>query len=644
MGFGDFMKGMQSGMSTMDDLKNSSQRRKLYDRAITEDDASFDNMDYQRARAGLPPLKRASSSRTFLDMAQEKLDPVLSRLMEKLGRGTGTTESPVAAALPTAEEVTYKPQQSIEDVTAGLQPEMPQYAGGSPGGVKPPGEEELGGWADDKTAGAKKSEKYSVDSKEEIANRAERARAASKPAASEAIPTQVVDRSADRTIRQRVVEGAKDVAGKAKKHATTFEGYGLNVSAPEGAGLLRRGASTAARVGGRALATAGIMGAASGGIRGALDAETTGDGFWSDVGQRAVGAGKGALDGFLDPLGEVGRWQGDGSAPAAPAPTSAADPRQPSGPSHPRRYPGQGRSAAPAGAAAPGGAIPENLAKEDPLAGFDITKVKAADIPNFSNKDWEQFRDEQIKSLVMGGMSYAEAWDKVDQQVVATQQRGFLRFGNQARELLAVGDLNGAASAVRAAFQYFPSTTDLQVGQYNGHLVAFSVDEDTGKQVGTPMVLTPETLDSVLSNFSDRNAWVEHAQDRRKLDQADRELDQGDKRLDIMEGGLNVERENAISKRLDVLGGSAGGGGGLKQSDIAAAGKYIDDWAFQFQTEDSDPALPSALKALAEAEFARKGGGEYQLRAITMRLEEMLKAPGGPEVIIAAARRLASGQ
>jgi hypothetical protein len=157
------------------------------------------------------------------------------------------------------------------------------------------------------------------------------------------------------------------------------------------------------------------------------------------------------------------------------------------------------------------------------------------------------------------------------------------------------------------------------------------------------MVITPDFLDSALMNFSDRKAWTEFAQDNRRMDQADTELEQGSRRLDLMEEGLGIERENALTRRLDAIGsGLAGGGGGLKETDIASARKQLNDWAYAIGGgKGADPALPAALSALAEAEYKRRGG---DLSTIVMRLEEMMRSPGGPDTILAAARRLASGQ
>lgn len=625
-GFGSFMEGLQGGVSSMQDIRRKRQLDELYDQEITLGREKVSGRDHSRARAGLPALKKFSSG-----------DPFLFRLMEKLGRGTGTTESPTANALPTSGETDTPPISLSGDYGVEMpeldptQFEAPEYefAGGTPGSV-----EDAMRRADElsleEDTGPKKRQGYSADSKEEIARRtppksASRAGVNAAPTR-EAIPTQVIDRSGDKTLGQRA---AARVKGAAK-----YEGVGMPSKA--GAGLLRRGAGALGRV----AAIGGIVGAGAGGIRGALETETTGDGFWSDVGQRAVGAGKGIVAGVLDPIGAI--MGSDEEAPPEAAPE--AIPTGSSGPS--RRYSRRNPTAPAAGpgasAAAPT-AVPETAPGEaNPLADFDISKVSAEQIPNFSNKDWESFRDENIQELVANGMSYAEAWDKVDQQTIATQRRGFLHFASQADALLKHGDKRGAAAAVRAAFQYMPSTTDLKVGEYNGHVVAFGVDEETGEQIGTPIVVTPELLQQVQMNFANPQVWAEYAQDRRKLDQADRELGQGDRRLGIMEEGLGIERENALTRRIDAIGGIPGqGGSSLKESDIATARRAIDDWAFGIgQSEDADPALGSALKALAEAEYKRRGG---DLNTITLRLEEVLKA-SGEAAIIAAARRLASGQ
>jgi len=616
-GFGSFMEGLQGGIGSMQDIRRKRQLDELYDQEITLGREKVSGRDHSRTRAGLPALKKFSSG-----------DPFLFRMMEKLGRGTNATESPTASALPVSAE-TVTPELSLsgdyEVAPMELDPsqfEAPQYefADGTAGG--------LGDWLDDEKAGKAKRPAY--DSKADTQSRVDANRAARKAggAAREAVPTQVIDRSAEKTLGQKVA--AK--AGQAAK----YEGYGL--ASKPGAGLL----SKAGRFAGRVAAPLAIAGAGAGGIRGALDTETTGDGFWSEVGQRAVGAGKGVVAGLLNPMDALmGNGGEEAPAPQEAVPTGSSGPTQ----RYSRRNPA---APAPAAGASGAGAIPSGPAaapaEADPMAGFDISKVNAEEIPNFSNKDWESFREENIKELVANGMSYAEAWDKVDQQTMNTQRRGFLHFTSQADALLAAGDKKGASAAVRAAFQYMPSTTDLKVGEYKGHVVAFGVDEETGEQIGTPIVVTPELLQKVQMNFASPQVWAEYAQDRRKLDQADRELGQNDRRLDLVEEGVGIERENALTKRYDAIGfPGATGSPSLKETDVASARKAIEDWAFGIGSDDenADPALPSALKALAEAEYMRRGGS---LNSILLTLEERAKAPNGAATLIAAARRLASGQ
>lgn len=646
MGFGDFMSGMQGGMSAMDNLKNSRLKRKLYDQAISEADADFTVRNERREKGGFKPFDRYSTSDTLIGKLGDKLDPVLTRFMESIGRGSGATESPTAGALPTAGEMA--PLTSLEGgiEIPELDPsqfEAPEYefARGTPGGV-----DDAMRRADElsleEDTGPKQRQRYNADSPEEIAKRSARARAATPPP-TEAIPTQVIDRSADKTLGQRAAAYAKDKA--------TYKGVGgPSMTAAEGAGALRTGARKVVGGLGRGAIIGSIIAGGSGGIRGALDAETTGDGFWSDVGQRAVGAGKGVVAGVLDPLGEPGRWmdRGEEEAPAAAPEAAPAEALPTSGPKGPRRYPGQGaaRRAAPGAAPAPAGAIPTTPAEANPLDGFDVRKVSADQVPNFSNQDWVGFREEMLSEYMRDGkMSYAEAWDKVDQQVVATQQRGFLHFGNQARALLGSGDLKGAATAVRAAFQYMPTTTDLQVGVFNGHLVAFGVDEETGEQVGSPMVITPEFLDSALMNFSDRKAWQEHAQDNRKLDQADRELGQGDKRLQLMERATEIDAFNAETQALRYgPGGGGDGEGGMKLSDADRHTQFWQDQSFAALNAAGiqDPDLQGAMSAVMSSLYA-EDGGQTRPEVIARQVSALAKTEEGRARILAAASQLAGG-
>ena len=640
MGFGDFMKGVQGGMGTMQDFRRQRQMDTLYDAAITEAEAELEGKDFSRARQGLPALKRAKSSDTLLGRLSDKMDPVIARWMEKLGRGTGTTESPVAGSLETSGEMA--PLTSLEgedfaipelDPSQFEAPEPLQFADGTAGA--------LGNWLDDEKAGKPKREGYRADSPEEIEKRAARARAGS-PSARGAIPEVEGDPS-----KYRPAEKGQ-VGNEMRRGAARAEAKGAAEAIPEAAPKGRVG-SAVAKAGRFARGTgAGML--AAGGVGAALENSLAPDeklaeyyrrinrpggekdaGPWEAAGVRTMGVLQDVGRTFLPKVVEDKLFPYLGESEQAPAPApQEAIPTGSSGPSS-RRYRGQGaaRRAAPSGA--PAAAVPTAPTAADPLAGFDVTKFSASEIPNFSNNDWVGFRKDMMDDLIMNGMSYAEAWEKVDQQVVATQQRGFMNFGNQARALLSAGDLRGAGSAVRAAFQYLPTTTDIQVGEYNGHLVAFSVDEDTGEQVGQPMVITPEFLDSALMNFSDRKAWAEHAQDNRKLDQADRELGQGDKRLGILERANEIE---AFKAETDALGSvpGGGGGGGLKAADIDRATQqmFLDGAA----GATDDLRAQRAIVAMM-ARLYREGGGSIDAATIADRVARYAGTKEGLQEILA---------
>jgi hypothetical protein len=191
---------------------------------------------------------------------------------------------------------------------------------------------------------------------------------------------------------------------------------------------------------------------------------------------------------------------------------------------------------------------------------------------------------------------------------------------------------------VRAAFQYLPSTTDVQVGNYNGRLVAFSVDEESGEQVGQPMVVTPELLQKVLMNFQDPKVWAEYAQDNRKLDQADRGLDQTDTRIGLAEQGLEIERENAKTNRMRAIGGE--GEGGMKLTD---ADRHTQFWQDQsFAAAQDDPELQAAMAAVMASLYV-EDGGNTRPEVISRQVASIAKTPEGRAKILAAANQYAGG-
>lgn len=715
MSFGAFMKGMQGGMSTMQDLRRQRQLDDIYDVALTESEYDLANRERARERAGLPPIARRKSSQTFLGRLSDKLDPVMARWMEGVGRGTGTIESPTASALPVAEEFSPENYQyqfeeepifladggelTLEEKTKLRKFELLRNQGGANYAIPeeaPEPEPETKTKTKGKAAASPKpssepapprdftrgrevpSRLNEVDpnklsvvedagtktgatprrplTEAEHAELRARARAAygGKP---DIRPVQYASaenqKTIDRANKLPLTQGKSAIPESPPSKSSRWKpkGYGLDIRAREGAGMLRRGAAGVARVAARGAVPLSIAGAMQGGMRAAGE-DVNSDAarqlqvgeepnwydplvdpkFYGEMGLRAVNAGKGALAGALNPFGIFGGTDADKEASAPPTSTIPAL--------------ASTAHAAPAAAPAIGGstrrqqAVPTAAPTEaDPFAGFDVTKVQAADIPNFSNQDWVSFREEAIKDYVSAGMSYGEAWEKVDQQVVATQQRGFLHFGSQARQLLAAGNLRGAASAVRAAFQYMPTTTDLQVGEYNGHLVAFTTDEDTKQPVGRPVPIDVELLDSVLMNFADRNNWVAHAQDNRKLDQADRELGQGDRRLGILERANEIEALKAQAMAL-----SGAGMGGMRLSDADRHTQLWQDQALNMlnQLGIQDPAMERALASVMSAWYVAEGGADRP-EEIVERVAALAQTEEGRARIVAVATKLSGG-
>ncbi len=649
-GFGSFMEGLQGGIGTMQSVRRGKQVEQLYDQELTLGEDKIRGRNYSLGRAGQKPLKRFGMK-----------DPFLLRWMDKLGRGTGATESPVADDFPAAGEEEPPPIQAdvevdIPEVDPSVFGEAPDFAAAD-GGI--PLKFESGGTAaeaalrqqalddqqlidelnrnEDRPRQQQPKGRYSVDSREEVQRRAAASRARTgTPPPREAVPTQVQDRTPQGKAQASAATAAEAAAAAPKGRLARVAGSAKGLAK----GLLAG-----------QFAAAGVGAALENGLNGdeklaeyyrrinrpGRENDAT---PWRHAGVRAMGVLQDVGSAFLPDSVESKLFPYMGEAEQAPE----AIPTQSSGPT--RRYSARRTPDAPARPAAAPGAIPAGPAvpqEADPLAGFDVSQVSADDVPNFSNNEWIQFRDENIQEMVANGMSYAEAWDKVDQQTIATQRRGFLHFASQADALLAANNTRGAAAAVRAAFQYMPSTTDLKVGEYNGHVVAFSVNEETGEQVGTPIVVTPDLLQKIQLNFKDPAVWAEYAQDRVKLDQAERELGQTDTRLDLMRQGLEVDQENAMSSRIRAMGGG-GGEGGMKLADADRHTMLFEAKTMEIMGEIGvdDPALADSIVAVMSSLY-REGGGQYAPEVIARQVKALARTPEGLAKIRAAADSLAGG-
>lgn len=324
-----------------------------------------------------------------------------------------------------------------------------------------------------------------------------------------------------------------------------------------------------------------------------------------DAPRAAIGSGLRRAGDKIGGLVEPGK-------PKQALPTAAG---QPTGPTNPRRYHGQGNAKAPAPAAAiptpgaapaaPAAAAPEKVLSEDVIKRIPWDKVNPMDLPKFKTQDWVAYRETAIDQMVMrGGVSLTDAMDKVDQQVIGMQQRGTKALLQEAIMRVQSGDLKGAGNALVQMFQYVPSGTDAVVGTYNGQLVAQFIDEQTGQPVGEPTPVDAKMLGDLWQQYANPAAWAQMAQDRAQL--ADTE-----KRTGILQGTLDLARDRyknveipaaqseaeyrAMAGQGAVLRALGGGSDGLKPSDgIAldkAATEAIDRYSM-LADEDGNPLYP----------------------------------------------------
>ena len=178
------------------------------------------------------------------------------------------------------------------------------------------------------------------------------------------------------------------------------------------------------------------------------------------------------------------------SAPApAPAAPAAPEPRRAIGP-----------TAAPA---AP--AQPQQPASPIPTRVIDMANVKwdPNELPGMGVKDWEDFRTDYVAGAIKQGKSAVEA----NNDVTTMQRDHFFRYGEQAMQLLQAGNTQGAARAMRMAYQYFPNGSDVKFGSQGDQLIAAPFDEKTNKPAGTPMPVSAERLGAMLANMKDPKAW-----------------------------------------------------------------------------------------------------------------------------------------
>lgn len=311
--------------------------------------------------------------------------------------------------------------------------------------------------------------------------------------------------------------------------------------------------------------------------------ETDEPSFWGDVGVRALGA---ASDlGNAMTLGYAGRHYRDlqpneepkAAARGRPDVALALDENAPTEETTPTVTSPDGGG----GAATPQSGAPFAGPPEPDQAAARLGNIDAMpdDMPAMGTRDWIAYREEMVPALMMQGMSASEA----HQEVSAMQHQGFVRYGQQAAMMLGAGNVQGAARALKAAYQYFPNGADVKFGFQGDNLVAYATDEETGETSGTPQVITPEYLGSMMTNFQSPERflawtkdWRDEAFTRREYEEVTRPNAQN--LMDYRNRSLDIAGQNAASNWLEAM--TDMGGGGMTDSSLRAG-----DEAFRERVE-----------------------------------------------------------
>lgn len=553
-GFGAFMQGLQGGISFGQDVRKNRQREKLYDDLINK---SLDEKKSRKLSTEAADALAGDGQTTSLS-DYELPDPILYDLGDMIRSKAKSLFSPKKKALPVDDpqempeidpsEAPMSGEQfasAANDLTSasgfGLAPDDLQSVGGL----------RAGGSVEDALA--------------------------RKVAQEAAIAGEVAARRGGRAIA-----GAANTVGRHATGEVLEPGWRRALTGIRGSGDLGRLSQGGKMATGKALGALGALGAT------ALDAggtptedyvtrfggnpDTYEPSFLKDVGVRTLGAASDLGGQALDlaagvtglPIGTEDLYRDKQGKKQAALPVEKPTETKPRDTTRPAPGSGgyRGRSSSSKRVALPD--TPEEAAKApDPLAGVDISKMRAEDLPNFSATDWTKFRAASVRALTLRGVPIGEAMDTVDQQVIGMQIRGMSNFANQAMIRMVNGDLEGAQPFIRAAFQYVPSTTDVKTVVHNGHIIAMGYDEDTGEPVGQPFVVNPETLSAVLKQFSAPGAFAEWAQDRRDFRLREQEAQA---RADFMANQNEIGMTRASA---DLLGEIVGGGASApKPGDI----------------------------------------------------------------------------
>lgn len=589
-GFGAFMEGLQGGVKSGQNIRRERQMDDIYDAARRKIKNEETADDIGRGSIGLPLGDTTSLG-----------DPLGQRIWDwasSLFKGGDKASKASATAVPDPGAAEFQDKvQRVDSLTPedGYTAAPVQYA--ADGG-------QVMVFADGASAAAR----------DPLAGYRDYATAADRVGA-EATPI--------RDAAGRVVGYAKDAASRVRSAIPTKIGIDKLGGVADDAGVV---AKTLGRVKGT-IKGAGIGYLAGQTISGAKDAyDTPTDQMAADMGitynppDGILGAGYDAAiraGGTMQRVGNaiLGQDNPEPASPAEPTPTAVPAPgRTATSGGGSRR--GGSRGAASTAIPASPAATPEKVMSEDVIKRIPWDKVNPMDLPKFKTQDWVGYRDTAVKQLVMrGGVTVADAMDKVDQQVIGMQQRGTKALLQEAILRLQGGDLKGAGNALVQMFQYVPSGTDAVVGTYNGQLVAQFIDEQTGQPVGDPTPVDAKMLGDLWQQYGNPAEWSKMAQDRAQLADTEKRTGILGRAQDLAENRYrNVEIPEAQSNAdyRAMLGEAAlakgVGGDGLKPSEGLASDKaateIIDRYSMMADADGKplypklqDPAIREKLLA-----------------------------------------------
>lgn len=343
-------------------------------------------------------------------------------------------------------------------------------------------------------------------------------------------------------------------------------------------GMLRRGANAVGKVAaipalvGTAVETASTP---TEQYRKRFGMETNDPSFLGDVGVRALGA---ASDlGNILTGGMAGSMYRDKAIPAAPAREPASVAAQPEPPPEMPATPDEAIAQA---AKSDGEQMIQQAVEESkPPGAIDFSKVNVppSEIPNMPVKDWVAYRARAVRNAMLQGASPAEA----HQQVTQLQMSGFRDYAQQALMHLEGGNPLAAASALRAAYQYFPNGSDVRIGVTKGVdgnpvLVGMGRNEETGESVGSPMVLNSERLSVMIENLSNPEAfraWTKDWRDEQFTRQRYEEVEkpQAQSQMDVAQRNARSYEMMAGAQMLNAERQAAGGAKPRTQADLDRA-------------------------------------------------------------------------